>query len=99
MPHLESDNKLPLGLHSLTYERLSTVKFSNTDILKIIENLDPNTAPGDDKISIRMLPICKISICRPVGLIFNDCLENGMFPSEWKKGNIVSVHKKVINRV
>ena len=49
MPHLESDNKLPLGLHSLTYERLSTVKFSNTDILKIIENLDPNTAPGDEK--------------------------------------------------
>ena len=94
MPHLKSDNKLPPGLHFLTYERLSTVKFSNTDILKIIENLDPNKEPGHDKISIRMMPICKISICRPLGLIFNDCLENGIFPSERKKGNIVSAHKK-----
>ena len=99
MPHLKSDNKLPPGLHFLTYERLSTVKFSNTDILKIIENLDPNKEPGHDKISIRMMPICKISICRPLGLIFNDCLENGIFPSERKKGNIVSAHKTKINLV
>ena len=32
--------------------------------------------------------------CRPLELIFNDCLVNGIFPSVWKKGNIVPVHKK-----
>ena len=26
--------------------------------------------------------------------MFNQCLETGVFPSEWKKGNIVSIHKK-----
>ena len=34
------------------------------------------------------------SLCRPLELIFNDCLVNGIFPSVWKKGNIVPVHKK-----
>ena len=41
-----------------------------------------------------MLKICGDSLCRPLELIFNDCLANGIFPSDWKKGNIVPVHKK-----
>ena len=38
-------------------------------------------------ISIRMLKICDESICKPLGIIFRSCLENGKFPSEWKKNN------------
>ena len=41
-----------------------------------------------------MLKICGNSLFRPLELIFNDCLANGIFPSDWKKGNIVPVHKK-----
>ena len=41
-----------------------------------------------------MLKICGNSLCRPLELIFNDCLVNGIFPSVCKKGNIVPVHKK-----
>ena len=26
--------------------------------------------------------------------IFKSCLESGTFPSEWKKANVVPVHKK-----
>ena len=47
-----------------------------------------------DKISIRMLKICGDSLCRPLELIFNDSVTNGVFPSDWKKGNILPVHKK-----
>ena len=45
-------------------------------------------------ISIRMLKLCDDSLCRPLELIFKDCLTNGIFPSDWKKGSIVPVHKK-----
>ena len=38
---------------------------------------------------------CGDSLCSPLELIFNDCLVNGIFPSDWKKGNIVPVHKKI----
>ena len=41
-----------------------------------------------------MLKICGNSLCRPLELIFNDCPVNGIFPSVWRKGNIVPVHKK-----
>ena len=91
---IKNDSKIPTRFCSLTEKPLSTLKLVNTDVLKIIQNLNPNKAHDHDKISIRMLKICKNSICRPLELIFNDCLENGIFPSDWKKGNVVSVHKK-----
>ena len=65
----------------------------NTGILKIFQDLNPNKAHGHDKINIRMLKICGNSLFRPFELIFNDCPGNGIFPSDWKKGNIVPVHK------
>ena len=62
---IKNDSKLPPRLHFLTDKRLSTVKFVNTDILRIIQNLSPNKAHGHDKISIRMLKICRNSLFRP----------------------------------
>ena len=47
-----------------------------------------------DMISIRMIKICETSICRPLKLIFQSSLESGKFPNEWKKANLVPVHKK-----
>ena len=41
-----------------------------------------------------MLKICGNSLCKPLELIFNNCLANGIFPSEWKKGNIVPFNEK-----
>ena len=63
-------------------------------MLRIINNLDPNKAHGHDEISIGMLKICGDSICRPLSIIFKTCLRTGIFPLEWKKANIVPIHKK-----
>ena len=41
-----------------------------------------------------MLKICGDTICKPLELIFKQALTNGMFWSEWKKGNIVPYYKK-----
>ena len=41
-----------------------------------------------------MLKICDESLCKPLRIIFRSCLENGEFPSEWKKANAVPVFKK-----
>ena len=87
-------SELPVILTRKTHESLSKIDFSTDDILKIIRNLDPNKAHGHDMISIRMIKICDTSICRPPKLIFQACLESGNFPNEWKKANVVSVHKK-----
>ena len=45
-------------------------------------------------ISIRMLKLCEDSIWKPLELIFKNCLKEGIFPNEWKKANVVPIHKK-----
>ena len=91
---VDNNSKLPSVVNKNTHQSLSTVEFSTYDILKIIRNLDPNKAHGDDMISIRMLNICDESICKPLGIIFRSCLENGKFPSQWEKANMIPVFKK-----
>ena len=44
-----------------------------------------------------MLKICGKSIIKPLLIIFKKCLEKGCFPNEWKKANVVPVHKKMTN--
>ena len=41
-----------------------------------------------------MLKLYSNSICKPLEIIFNGCLETGLFPNDWKKGNVVPVFKK-----
>ena len=41
-----------------------------------------------------MLKIFGDTICKPLELIVKHALTTGVFPSEWKKGNIVPCYKK-----
>ena len=41
-----------------------------------------------------MLKIFGPAIYKPLAIIFKQCVDTGIFPSEWKKGNIVPIHKK-----
>ena len=54
----------------LTNNRLSSITFSQEDIAKTIQNLDPGKAHGHDNISIRMLKICGSAIYKPLAIIF-----------------------------
>ena len=84
---------MPSNLAKLTNKSLDTVNFTTDDISKIISNLDPNKAHGHDMVSIRMIKLCGNSLCKPLAIIFNDCLKEGKFPSNWKKAHVVPVHK------
>ena len=93
-PLISNNSSLPNYINYTTEKRLSTVALSVESIGKIIQNLDSNKAHGHDNISIRMLKICGDSIYEPLETSFRQALLTGVFPSEWKKGNIVPVHKK-----
>ena len=91
---ITNNSMLPSELKLLTEHTLTSCDFSETDILRIINNQDSNKAHGHDMISIRMLKLCGEAICRPLNIILKTCLNTGKFPSEWKKGNVVPIHKK-----
>ena len=45
-------------------------------------------------ISIRMSKLSDKSICKQLDLIFQSCIKQGKFPTEWIKADVVPVHKK-----
>ena len=90
---ISNSSKLPSHIKYLTGNRPSFVGFSHDKIVKVIQNLNPNKAHRHDNISIRMVKVWSPSIYKPLEIIFNQCLETNVFPSEWKKGNIVPIHK------
>ena len=69
-------NLLPFHLHYKTDNRLLTVNFSIDDMAKILQNLDPNKAHGQDKISIRILQLCGNSVFKSLELIFKQSMES-----------------------
>ena len=91
---INNSSQIPRTLSYRTNERLSSVKITDDDILKTIAKLDPNKAYGHDKISIRMIKIFSTSIYKPLRLIFNHCIDNGVYPCEWKIANVVPIPKK-----
>ena len=41
-----------------------------------------------------MLKLSQKSILKPLKLIFENCLRTRLFPDQWKKANVVLIHKK-----
>ena len=66
---------MPNNLAKLTNKSLDTVNFSTDYIFKIINNFNTNKAHSHDMLSISMIKLCRNSICKPLSIIFNDCLK------------------------
>ena len=71
--------QFPPNLSYKQNERLSSVKITDDDILKVIAKLDPNKAHGHDKISIRMIKTVHIQ---------------WYISMQMEKVNVVPIHKK-----
>ena len=87
-----NNSKLPGKVTYSSATRLTSLKFDNNDVLKIIRSVNVNKAHGHDGISIRMIKICDESLVQPLSLIFKGCIDTGVYPDTWRKSNIVPVH-------
>ena len=63
-------------------------------IVDIINKMHPNKAGGYDEISVRMLQLCPVEVALPLQIIFQKCIDTGIFPDSWKYANVQPVHKK-----
>ena len=73
---------------------LTDIVINRCKVLPLIRALDLNKAGGSDNISIHIIKMCDASIDEPLCLSFEQPLDTGTYPSDWKKANIVSIHKK-----
>ena len=74
-------------------EKLTDIVLNNEDIGKVILGLDSNNADRHDMISIRMLKMCGESVDKPLEYTFRASINDECFQSEWKKANVVPIHK------
>ena len=61
---------------------------------KAIDDLKPSLSAGPDGVSNRLLKCLKFEIALPFTIIANESVNEGIFPSIWKLGSVVPIHKK-----
>ena len=91
---LANGSKLSENQAYLTNSRINSVPFSDNLAINIERNLIVNKAHGHDDISIRMIKMCHKSLVRPLSIIFQISLNSCIYPSTWKKANVIPVHQK-----
>ena len=91
---IQNKSTIPSVFKPLTHNLLTSFQFTCDDIKSIINKWDPNKAHGHDMISIYMIMWCGDTVYKPLEIIFKSCLNQGIFPAEWKKANVVPVYKK-----
>ena len=90
---LENNSTLP-DQGNVSPHSFSTINLNNENLISLIRSLVTTKSHGHDSISTRMIKMCDISIVKPLMIIFKNCINDGIFPSCWKKANITPVHKK-----
>ena len=78
----------------ITDYSLSQINWSELEIENIIEELNFNKASGDDGISHRMLKGVSKNVSKPLCILMNRSLGEGIFPDIWKLANVIPIFKK-----
>ena len=91
---LGNGSKLPENQVYLTNSRINSGPFSDNIVINIIRNFNVNKAHVHHDISIRMIKMCNESLLRPLSILFRNSLKSSIYPSTWKKANVIPVHKK-----
>ncbi len=58
-----------------------------------LSKLKPNKASGPDNVSVNVLRNC-LNFDLPLAIIFNQSLQMGQLPQDWRDANVTPLHKK-----
>lgn len=82
-------NKIPFRPTST----LSHVDISYQLVLDSLLLLKPKNSCGPDKIAAYFVYHCAISLVKPLCMIFQRCLSEGVYPNMWRCSNVFPIHK------
>ena len=98
-PNPEQDANINIMLEREEKIRLFTpLDFSikESEVTKAIQSLKNGKAYGEDLIRNEMLKYGQNLLVKPLTKLFNLILCSQYYPSDWCKGRIISIHKKVM---
>ena len=76
-------------IHNFTFQLISE---ENT--MLVLNHLKSKPSCGYDGISTKLLKVCKHQICKPLTLVINQMLSNGIFPDDLKIAKVIPLFKK-----
>ena len=91
-----SSSQIESALRDVPYNviNLSTMSFTENDILIALGKLKSSTAAGPDGIPAIVLKKCATILCTPLKLIFNRSITQAVFPECWKNSVMFPIFKK-----
>ena len=92
--HLLKIISITIETNCLSDATISAIDIEDKDILKIIWALQINKAHDHDNILTHMIKICNSTTVKTLSIIFHNSLNSKIFPNNWKRSNMVAVHKK-----
>ena len=76
------------------WSSLGSITITQESVLKVLLDIDGNSAMGPDEIHPLLLKKCAEQLAYPLTIIFNRSLQDGALPSDWKTSLIVPIFKK-----
>ena len=77
---------------------MPTIKVTENGVKKLLHNLNPKKAVGPDKVPTSILRDYADEVAPILQTIFQQSLDTGAVPEDWKKANVAAVFKKGTNR-
>lgn len=84
-PQYSSMASCPISLDSIT--------INENEVFNSISKIDINKRGGPDGVPNVFLKGCAIGLSKPLSMLFNKSLENGICPSAWKSSSLTPIFK------
>lgn len=72
----------------------SDISFSEQDVIKAINELGINSAPGPDKIPAKVIKECKDQLAPALVILWRRSLDSGLIPEDLLSQTIIPIYKK-----
>ena len=76
------------------YTSMPNIKVTTKGVKNLLQKLNPKKAIGPDLVPTRILKDYAEDIAPMLQLIFQQSLDSGIVPSDWKTANVVPIFKK-----
>lgn len=88
---VNGENEFSLKTHCGT--SLFLLPTTRSEIIKLIKELKPNTSPGPDGITVKIMQILAEDIATPIMNIINIAFLTGTYPQQFKQSIVIPIHK------
>ena len=75
-------------------ESLINIDITSDLVSKLLKELDPTKAQGPDGLPAKVLKELHNEISVPLSILFQNSVDQGKIPNEWKKAEVIALFKK-----